>query len=155
GPVDLVEIDIIGLEAAEAGLQRLADSGAVGPPSAAQETAAAAADLAGQDPFVAVAMGGEPIADDFLGAAAGRGAARHGIEFGRIHEIDTGIARQGDLRMALGLGILAAPGHGAEADIGDLEVRATERLELHTEIPFEAARKAGRTLDQPGPAGKG
>src|SRR5690606_29970935 len=59
------------------------------------------------------------------------------------------VARHGDLGVAFCLGVLAAPGHGPQAYIGDLEVGAAKRLELHEEFPCDGLKSGRcRTLDQ-------
>lgn len=133
GPVDLVEIDAVGLEPPEAGFEGLAQGLAGGAAAIADEVHRPAGDFGSQDPLVALAGLFEPVADDFLGPARGFGAARHGIDFGRVHEIEARFQCHVDLGMALGLGILAAPGHGAQAEFGHEQVGAAKGLQLHRE----------------------
>src|SRR3712207_8621737 len=54
------------------------------------------------------------------------------IEFGRVEEVDALVEGVVHLRVTVGLVVLLAPGHGAEADEADFEVRAAERSEEHT-----------------------
>src|SRR5690606_23335022 len=82
-------------------------------------------------PAVALAVALEPVADDLLGAPGSLGAARHGVDLGSVHEIEPGLERHVDLGVSLGLGVLAAPGHGAQAKFGDPQIGAAKRLQFH------------------------
>ena len=91
----------------------------------------AAHDLGGEDHLVALAARLEPGADDALGRAGGLGFGRDRIELGRVPEIDALVERVIHLLVAFGLGVLLAPGHGAEADQADVEAGAAELAVLH------------------------
>ncbi|MNC78552.1 hypothetical protein D3C75_1307890 [compost metagenome] len=76
---------------------------------------ARAGHLAGQDPLGTITAGLEPVADDALGGGVGFRARRYRIHLGGIDEIDPGSLGAFDLGERLGLVILLAPGHGAQA----------------------------------------
>ncbi|MNE88860.1 hypothetical protein D3C80_1862080 [compost metagenome] len=79
------------------------------------DAVARACNLAGQHPVVAITVVTEPVADDALGGGVGFRARRHRIHLGGIDEIDPGSLGAFDLGERLGLVILLAPGHGAQA----------------------------------------
>ena len=69
------------------------------------------------------------------------GLRRDRVELGRVEEVDALVEGVVHLRVALGLGVLLAPGHGAEADQADIEVRAAEAAIFHGEAaPDRRAR---------------
>jgi hypothetical protein len=75
-PVQLVQVDAVGLQALEAGIQRGDDVLAVVLELAVADVVdavAGAGDLAGQHPVVAVAAAFEPVADDAFGGGVGFG----------------------------------------------------------------------------------
>jgi hypothetical protein len=92
GPVQLVQVDAVGLQALEACIQRGDDVLAVVLELAVADVAdavAGAGDLAGQHPVVAVAVG-EPVADDAFGGGVGFRARRHRVHLGGVDEVDAG-----------------------------------------------------------------
>ncbi len=133
GPVELVEVDIVGLQA----IQRTFHGGvdvltrmarAVTNPG---HGICASGDLGGQNDVLAIAARLEPFADDPLGCALGFRPWRNGIGLRRIEEIDT--ARQSiiHLRPGIGLTYLATKHHGAETDARNLKVSASQRGVFH------------------------
>ena len=137
GPVDLVEVDVVGLQPRQAGLDRREEVGAIQPRLAIAHPAEAAGrrtdDLAGEDHPVALAARLEPAADHLLRLAVGVGGGRDGVHLRRVPEIDAAVERGVHLGMAFGLGVLAAPGHGAQADGADRQAGSAERTILHPE----------------------
>ena len=123
GPVQLVKIDVVGLQAAQAALEAepnlvRADRNAV-----LDMVVTGARNLGCENDIVTAPRGGQPGADDFLGTAGGCGIHRaRGIELGGVDEIDAVIERKVDLCMTLGFGVLRTPGHRAQADFADLEI---------------------------------
>jgi hypothetical protein len=73
----------------------------------------------------------EPAADEGLGTPLRRRVGRHRVHLGGVDEVDAALDRAVDLRVRLGLAVLLAPRHRAEARLGNLERRAGERLALH------------------------
>jgi hypothetical protein len=59
------------------------------------------------------------------------GLGRDRVELGGVEEVDALVEGIIHLRVALGLRVLLAPGHGAEADEADIEVRAAEAAVFH------------------------
>lgn len=125
GPVQLVQVDPVGLQALEAGIQGGDDVLAIEFQLAVADMAdavAGAGDLAGQNPVSAVAALLEIAADDLLGLAVGFGARRHRVHLGGIYEVDAAGLGSFDLSMAFALAVLLAPGHGAQAQCADIEI---------------------------------
>ncbi|CAH0314002.1 hypothetical protein SRABI70_04823 [Pseudomonas sp. Bi70] len=136
-PVQLVEVDPVGLQALEAGVQGGDDVLAVVLELAVADMGdaiAGAGDLAGQNPVGAVTVLLEVLADDLLGLAVGLGARRHRVHLGGVDEID-----------AMGLGalylcerfasvVLLAPGHGAQAQGADIEIGSAELAVFHWSV---------------------
>ena len=131
--MDLVEIDVVELQAAQAGLHAVEDVAARG---AARIGALAhlAVHLGGHDHVLArhlqVLQG---LAGDLLGAA-GR------VHVGGVDEVDAGVQRLADQRLGLALLQRAdgAPhagavteGHGAQAKLGDEQAGAAEGVVSH------------------------
>ncbi|MDT4866689.1 hypothetical protein FQZ97_1015560 [compost metagenome] len=132
--MQLVEVDPVGLQALEAGIQGSGDVLAVVLKVAAADMAdavARAGDLARQDPVGTVAAPGEPVADDGFGGAVGFSARWHRIHLGGIHEVDAVGLGPLDLSEGFGLGVLLAPGHRAQAKAADLEVGAAKLAVFH------------------------
>ena len=148
GPVGLVEVDVVGLQPAQAGLAGLDDLAAVqGGEAAAHRRAepavARAGDLGGQDDFIPAA-GLQPAADDGFGDPAGFGTGRHRVDFGGVQEVDASLP--GPVQDGQGGGFvgLQAERHGSQADVGDHQAAASEASALHA----PSYREAGRA-DQP------
>src|SRR5690606_20754965 len=130
-PVNLIEVEIVGPQAAQARFQGLAHRGGIWRAPATDKGAATAHNFASQHPLVTVLVGREPVADVCSSLPACLEAAGDGVKFGCVHEGYAGVARHSDLGVALGFSILATPGHGPQADVGDLDVRAAESVEFH------------------------
>ncbi len=143
-PVDLVEIDIVGLQALQAGIDRLADRRAGDRLALADIGPAGAGDLGGKHHVLALAGLGEPVADDRLGERIGLRRKRRGrVEFGGVEEIDAVFDGIVHLLEGFGPGVLRTPGHGAEADFGDGYAGAAECIVLHEGDPSWRTGKAG------------
>src|SRR5690606_8695234 len=135
-PVDLVEVDIIRLQAPETCIESVPKARSVEVAAAADMWPPAAGGLGGQDDIAALSGFPEPGADEFLGPAIAVGTdRRRRIEFGRIEEIDAGLHGAVHLSVCFGLRILRTPGHGAEADFGYGNVRASQSVEFHEVNP--------------------
>ena len=156
-PVDLVEVDIVGLEPPEALVHRLLDLRArqlAGRAVVPEPGHLRAADhLGGQHDPVAPAAALEPGSDDALGRPLRLRPRRDRVELRGVEEVDAPVDRVIHLRMALGLGVLLAPGHGSEADLADGEAGAAERAFAHGE--WSARRQAPRSRDAGAGAGGG
>src|SRR5690606_23756370 len=145
GPVQLVEVDPVGLQA----LQALVQGGdyvlAVVLQVAAADVAdavAGAGHLARQDPLGAIAADLEVVADDALGGAVGLGTRRHRVHLGGIEEVDAGGAGAVDMGEALGLAVLLAPGHAAQAEGANPDVAAAQLTVFHVRLPGLAKRSS-------------
>ncbi|MCY1355010.1 hypothetical protein D9M68_818170 [compost metagenome] len=137
--MQLVEVDPVGLQALEAGVQRGGDVLAVVLEIAAADMAdaiAGAGHLARQDPVGAIATFGEPVADDAFGGAVGLRPRWYGIHLRGVHEVDPVGLGALDLGESLGFGVLLAPGHGAQAKAADLEVGAAQLAVFHRCLLF-------------------
>ena len=134
GPMQLVEVDPVGLQALQAGVDGGADMRAVVLELAAADVVdavAGACNLAGQNPVGTVAAGLEVVADDALRGAIAIAARRYGVHLGGIEEVDPGGAGSIDLGEAFGLAVLLAPGHAAQAQGAYLEVAAAQLTVFH------------------------
>jgi len=129
--VDLIEIDVVGAETPEAGVD-LHHDGLARQPSAIRPRTHPAIDLGGDDDLVATREILDRATEDLL-AAAERVAVR------RVEEVDAGFKRALDERAAFllaqrpGMVTLAASAiaHAAEADPGDVEAGAAELRIIH------------------------
>ena len=138
-PVDLVEVEIVRLQAPQAGIDCLLDRLPVDRPAIADMRTAAAGDLACEHDVLALAGLLQPAADELFGTAVGLGAHRRGrVKLGGVEEIDPGLQRMIHLLMRLGLGVLRPPGHRSEADLRHGDVRAAQCIEFHEVDPVLA-----------------
>ena len=144
GPVELVEVDMVGLQALEAAVEGGAQGGGADRRAIGTHVpVAGAGDLAGEDDLAAAAGPLQPGTDDALGVAGGlRGARRRGVELRGVDEIHPVIERVVDLGKGLLGSVLAAPGHGAEAEAADLEIARSEEGPLHGRSEFRERRLA-------------
>jgi hypothetical protein len=123
--VQLVQVDVVGLQALEAGVHRRGDVLAIVPQVFVADVVdgvAGAGDLAGEDPIGTVTATFEVIADVALGGGIGFGLGRHRVHFGGIDEVDPGALGSLDLGEGVCLAVLLAPGHGAEADCAHIQI---------------------------------
>ena len=128
-PVQLVEVDVIGLQPLQRTVDGGADVGAVhGRRAAANpvEIARRAGDL-GRDHDLLAPLALQPAPDDAFRHAESPGARRHGVHLGGVEEIDAGGERVVKLVVGIGFAGLLAEGHGAEADVGNDQLAAAER----------------------------
>ena len=140
GPMQLIEIDIVGLEPLEAALDRSIDLRRAVPRRrcvfAQPGHLAAAGDLGRDHHLVALFARGKPRADDRFGAALRLGLGRHGINLRGVEQGDAAPDRVVQLRMAVGLAVLLAEGHGAETQGRDLHPGAAKLAILHAPPPI-------------------
>ena len=133
--VDLVEVDVVGAEAAEA----VVDLGHDGLARQAHGVAALAhraPELGGDDDLVAVGHVGQGPPDDLLAGAVG-------VDVGGVEEVDAGVEGLGDEGPAgllveaplVGAAVGDAVAHAAEADLGDLEAGGTQSSVPHGVLP--------------------
>lgn len=137
GEMDLVEVDIVGLQPLQALVDGFLDLPAIDPSRpliVAEPVIGRAADhLGGEDHLVAIAARLKPSADDPLGRALRLRRGRDRIELGRVEEVHALVERVIHLLMPLGLRVLLTPGHRARADRRDLEIGAAETAVFHGE----------------------
>jgi hypothetical protein len=133
--VELVDVDVVGLEPLEARVHRPPDVEGgqlvvVRPGGAV--AGHVAVDLGGEDGLVA--MRGalrEPVADDLLGTALVLAPAVH---VGGVEEVDARVEGRIHDRVGVGLIGLRAEVHGAEDESADLESGASELRVLHVSL---------------------
>ena len=133
-PVDLIEVEIVGAELGQRFVDGVKDIGAHQlrrPVAAKPGVGGAADDLGGKDHLVAVALGLHPAADDLFGPPLRLCLGRDRVEFGGVDEIDAARKGQVHLGVAFGLGVLLAPGHRTQADLGDKKIGPTETAFVH------------------------
>jgi len=113
--MQLVKVDVIGLQPLERSFDRMVDVFGVENRPAAPGTqpvgVAASGDLGGDNHLVAVLARGDPASDDALSRTLSLPPRRDGIDFRRVNEVDAALEGVVQLRMALGLAVLFAPGH--------------------------------------------
>jgi hypothetical protein len=123
GAVDLIEVDPVGLQPAQAVLH-LADQPAPGVAALVDVLAHRAVRLGGQHHVVSSAL--ERLADDLLGLTGG-------VHVGGVHEVDSGVQRtvdDGGRIVVIGV----SPGaehHGAQTQRADFHSGGAERAVLH------------------------
>ena len=142
GPVELVEVHVVGAHAREAGVERGRDVPAVEPGMATPHGGiipAGADDLGGDDDLLAPVGAGEPAPQDFLAQPPGLAPDGRGIHLGVVDEVDAGLERRLDLGVSLGLRVLPAPGHGSEAERADLDIGVAELAVFHVSPLTSAA----------------
>src|SRR5690606_26688804 len=125
-PVQLVEVDALAPDAGERCLDRAPDRVGAGRLAAARLTAGAG-DLGGDDPVIPPATAGDPVADELFGAADGFDPDRvDRIHLGGVEDVHAGFGRHVDLAVRLVFGCLVSPGHGAEAENGNVWAALTQ-----------------------------
>ncbi len=132
-PMQLVEVDVIRFQASQRTLQCGLDIVAIEYPRAVAQPShgpARPGHLGRQDHLVA-RLPGEPAANDGLRHEAGLGARRYRVHLRRIDEVDAAFEGVVELRMCLGLGVLLAEGHGAQAHRRNHQIAAAELPILH------------------------
>ena len=135
--MQLVEVDVIGLQALQTAVQCLFQILAVEVRHAAahmrrlRQELGRSCGLGRQDHLLAVIALLEPSADDFFGGAIGFGARRHRIHLGSVDEIDPGGDGGIQLLVAFRFGVLLTPSHRAQADEADLNIGVAQWLVLH------------------------
>ena len=132
-PVHLVQIDIIRLQALQAVFTGLADV-FPGQPGATTQVAQAitgACHLAGNHQVIPLAPAGQPVAQIGFGQALGFSPGRHRVHLGGVDKVDAGAGGVVQLLKRFLLGILFAPGHGAQANQTDIDVGVSKFSRLH------------------------
>ena len=127
-PVQLVEVDVIGLQALQGAFDGGADVGAVEcrrPAANPVEIARGSGDLGRDDDLLAL-LALQPAPDDALRSAESPGARRHGVHLGGVDEIDAAGQRESELAVGILFAGLFAEGHRAEADVGNEQIAAAE-----------------------------
>ena len=124
GPVELIEVEVVGLQALQACVQGLVDLLAGMPRPAPQVFHATSGTrrLAGDDQVVALATLLQPAADIGFGAALRLGLRRHRIHLGGVDEIDVGGDGTVELFVRFGFGVLLTERHRAETQARNLHV---------------------------------
>ena len=134
GPVNLVEVNHLRLQALQAGIARANNvcgrhaRAFANPGHAARR----AGHLGGQRELLAHSRAGlEPASDDGLCRAKGGGAGGHGIHFGGVEKVHAALHRAVHDAMGLGLIHLLAKRHGAQTDGADAQVTLTQSDRIH------------------------
>ncbi|MCY1547897.1 hypothetical protein D9M68_839780 [compost metagenome] len=125
--MDLIQVDDVGLQAAQAAFAGLDHAGLAHLGAQPGHAAGRACYLGGQHEFFARARSlGEPVAENGLGGAAGFGPGGHRIHFRRVKEVDAALQRAVQDLVGIGFVDLFTKGHGAEADGGDLQAAGAQ-----------------------------
>src|SRR5262249_26477262 len=96
-----------------------------------------------------VPLAPQPAAQDLLGAAGRLQAEGDGVAVGRVDEVHAALRRPVQDAEGRRLVALVAEGHGAKADVGDLEAAAAEGSVLHHTARY--ATRSSRSRCSPGP----
>ena len=120
-PVQLIEVDTIGLQAPKVALQRLCQllPGVAWSAPEVMKLAAGARGFGREDPIVPAAGLAEPTADVLFGSTLGFLSGRYRVHLGGIHKIDAMLQGITYLVVGLGFRVLLAPGHSAQTNTGD------------------------------------
>ena len=159
-PVQLIEVDVVGLEPPQRVLHSLAyplgrDRCAVAHGSARP------GDLGREHDVVAPTGFRDPVADDGLGASGRLGDHRvDRVRLGGVEEVDASVETCVDLRMADLFGRLRSKGHRSQAQLRDFEVGRSKRDVAHpvmlghpTRLNYQA-RTGGTANERPTPLGR-
>ena len=141
GPVELVKVDNVGLEAFEGAGNGFLDVGGVDAGLAAADPGGAfAGDFGGEEHFVPGLAGGEPPADDALGGSIGFGGGGHGVEFGGVEEVHA--LFQGVVHLAEGFGFVGegSEGHGAQAYGAHFDIGVSKLACFHDSLRYHVMR---------------
>ncbi len=118
-PMQLIKVDPVGLQSAQAVIQGGANVLTVESRTAVANVAdavAGAGDLGCEYPVGSIAAAVEVVANVLLGGGVGFRARRNGIHLRSIDEVDASGFGHVDLSEGVSLGVLLAPCHGAEAE---------------------------------------
>ena len=127
GPMQLIQIQIIGVEPFKAGFAGFKDLRAGKVVAVADigvqpiaVVARRSGDFAGEHKIIAFAARRNPRANDLLGAGVGFFARRHGIHLGGVNKVHA--VGKGIIQLGIGFigGVLLAPSHRAKADFAHL-----------------------------------
>ena len=127
-PVDLVEVDVVGLQAAQARLALLDDVAAAVAQHVGVSVVHLAVHLGGQNDLGALAVALQRLAGHFFAAPAA-------VDVGRIEEVDAGVDGAVDDRIGIIGGGLAAEHHAAQAELADFHTGASQRTVFHMFLP--------------------
>jgi hypothetical protein len=136
-PMQLIQIDPVGLQAFEAVVQGRNNVCTVMLELAVTNVAnaiAGASNFAGQHPVGAITALFEVLTDDLFSLAVSLGARWHRVHFSSVDEVDAIRLSTCNLCHTLAGRILLAPGHGAQAQAADLDVAAAELAVIHCKL---------------------
>ena len=136
-PVQLIQVDIVGLQPLQAGIHRGQQIGAVKVRFAIADIGHAIAGgggFAGNDPVATPAKTLQVVADNPLGRPVGVGPRRHRVHLGGVDKVDACSLGTADLFEAFGFAVLFSPGHAAQRQSTDLQMTGTERAIKHGEL---------------------
>ena len=135
GPVQLVEVNHVGVEALQAAVASGHDvcrRQIHGPAAHPGHAARGAGHFGGDRELLAqLRVFGDPVADIGLGDLKGLGARGHGVHLGRVPKGDAALHRVAQDGVAGGLVHLFTKGHGAQANRGDVQVAGAELDGFH------------------------
>ena len=137
--MDLIEVEIIGLQTLQAVVQRIADVFAIQlvvRTNAAVVIAGRAADFRGDNQLFAIAALRQPVADVGFRQALGFRARRDGIHFSDINQVNALTNRVIELLVRVCLAILLTKRHCAQPQRADLKRTVWDTVILHSRLPF-------------------
>lgn len=132
-PVQLIKIDVVGLQPAQRAFYCCAQIGAgEGMLAIANpwQATAGAGGLGGHYHLGAI-LTGQPVANNGFGGVHGIGARRHRVHLGGVDEIHPAFNGEVQLGVAFSLGVLLAKGHGAQTNGGNLQRAARKGAVVH------------------------
>lgn len=150
--MQLVEVDIVGLKALQAGIDGGVDMRPGQAAALANMGHPRSGNFGGEDHIVASPALLQPAPDVLLGAPLTLRNRRYGIHLCGIDEIDTQRNGAVELRMGLAFTVLLTKGHGAEAQATDVDAGLAERAGLHNDswLCWRVENQAREALPCPG-----
>ncbi len=139
GAVNLVEVDIVGLQAAQRGVALLDDVTAVIPGGEQVVIVHAPVNFGGQHDPVALAVALERLADNGL-------AGSPAVNIGRIQKVDTGFERAVDDGKRIFFGSRPAKVHTSQTQRADRYTGSSQGAIFHEQVSFVGVQKNGSLL---------
>ena len=142
-PVYLIEVEIIGLQALQAVVQRLADVFTIQlvvRTNAAVVIAGRAAHFRGDNQLFAIAALRQPVTDVGFRQALGFRARRDGIHFRDVNQVNALTHRVIELLVRVCLAILLTKRHCAQPQRADFKRTVWDTVILHSRLPFLSTR---------------
>ena len=150
-PVHLIKIEIVGLQALEAGIQRGTDILAIEDLVRADPgivITGRAADFGGDDQLFAIAAFRQPVADIRFSKTLCFRAGRNGVHLRHVNQVNALADGVIELCMGIGFAVLFTKCHGAQPQLADLQSAMGDTVIMHSRFPFLDIQTASGTSRQ-------